>query len=99
MLCISLTFYIDFTDVWGEGSIQYSEKVIRAYMCHYATSLRLGHHATDEDIARIYKGGPNGWNDSSTLDFWIRVSAVLTAIRNGMNGKLIYNIVHLIDQI
>ena len=44
-------------------------------MCRYATKERLGHDATNEDIARIHNGGPNGWRSSSTEGYWRKVSA------------------------
>ena len=52
----------------------YSESVIRAYMSRYATERRLGRTVTNEDIARIHNGGPNGWNNSNTQGYWDKVS-------------------------
>jgi len=57
----------------GPGSYQYSERVIQAYMDRYATRSRLGHTATNEDIARIHNGGHNGYKKSSTLAYWQKV--------------------------
>ena len=59
-----------YDNVSGPGSMEYSRKVIQAYMNHYATVDRLGHPATDEDIARIHNGGPNGYRKDSTLGYW-----------------------------
>lgn len=73
--------------MWGEGSEGYSEDVIRAYMCRYAIPTRLGHDATDEDIARIQTGGPNGWRNDNTLNYWNAVSRAMTEIKNGMTGN------------
>ena len=39
----------------------YADKVVRCYMDRYATKKRLGRPVTQEDIARIHNGGPNGW--------------------------------------
>ena len=66
-----------FQSVMGAGSYAYSERVIQAYMDRYATERRLGHPATDEDIARIHNGGPNGYRRHSTLKYWRKVEAHL----------------------
>ena len=62
-----------FSDVWGMGSEAYSEQVIMSYMGRYATPARLGRQPTNEDIARIHNGGPNGYMRDSTLPYWERV--------------------------
>ena len=46
---------------------------IQAYMKRYATEARLGHAPTDEDMARIHNGGPNGYKNAATLDYWRKV--------------------------
>ena len=74
---------IEYKDVWGEGSIRYSEQVMTSYVSRYATSTRLGHVPTDEDIARIHHGGPDGWNDASTLEYWRNVSKAMNLARAG----------------
>ena len=62
-----------YENVSGAGSKEYSERVIQAYMDRYATEARLGRTATDEDIARIHNGGPNGYKRDSTLGYWEKV--------------------------
>ena len=62
-----------YENVSGPGSMEYSRRVIQAYMNRYATETRLGHPATDEDIARIHNGGPNGYQKDSTLGYWEKV--------------------------
>ena len=57
----------------GPGSYEYSEKVMQAYMNRYATCSRLGHEPTDEDIARIHNGGPDGYKRKATDDYWKKV--------------------------
>lgn len=57
----------------GPGSMEYSERVMQAYMSRYATARRLGHAPTDEDIARIHNGGPNGYRNPNTLGYWQKV--------------------------
>ena len=73
-----------YADLWGEGSVPYSENVIRAYVGRYATPSRLGHVPTDEDFARIHRGGSNGWNSSSTQEYWSQVSAAINLGKAGM---------------
>ena len=58
-------------------SKDYSERVIQAYMRRYATRSRLGRDPTDEDIARIHNGGPNGYKNDKTVGYWGKVSAYL----------------------
>ncbi len=69
--------------MWGIDSISYSEEVIMTYMCRYATEQRLGRPPTDEDIARIHNGGPNGFMNSSTDVYWNAVSACIQRIQAG----------------
>ena len=79
---------LTYTDVWGEGSVDYSEEIIRAYMCRYATQARLGRSPTYEDMARIYNGGPNGYADGGTLEYWQRFQVILGNIQlRGTQGK------------
>lgn len=56
---------------------QYAERVIRAYWARYATSKRLGHEPTPEDLARIHKGGPNGYRNINTIKYWAKVTNAL----------------------
>ena len=72
-----------YSDVWGIGSEAYSELVISSYMGRYATSERLGQQPTNEDIARIHNGGPNGFNRNSTVSYWKRVMTELVRQRSG----------------
>lgn len=64
-----------YKDCKGDGSTEYSKRVIRAYMQRYANSRRLRRQATDEDIARIHNGGPNGYEKPETLGYWEKVKA------------------------
>ena len=61
----------------GPGSIEYSKRVTQAYMNRYATEGRLGHKPTDEDIARIHNGGPNGYKNPATEKYWAKVKKEL----------------------
>ena len=73
--------------MWGEDSIEYSERVIRAYICRYATEARIGRVPTNETIARIHNGGPNGWKRKSTMAYWGKVKQALEDITNGETGQ------------
>lgn len=55
----------------------YADRVVRAYMDRYATAKRLGRTVTQEDIARIHNGGPNGHKKSATVKYWKKVQKVL----------------------
>ena len=61
----------------GHGSKTYSEQVMQSYMNRYATEARLGRKPTNEDIARIHNGGPNGYKKESTLKYWKKVEKCL----------------------
>ena len=50
---------------------------LQAYMKRYATEARLGHAPTDEDMARIHNGGPNGYKNPATVAYWQRVQKYL----------------------
>ena len=76
-----------YSDVWGIGSEAYSEEVIGSYMGRYATPQRLGRQPTDEDIARIHNGGPNGYRRDSTLPYWDKVMTELGRQRSGREAR------------
>jgi hypothetical protein len=54
-----------------------AKEIFRLYMARYATRERLGRHATMEDMARIWNGGPMGHKKTSTKVYWERVQSVL----------------------
>jgi len=56
----------------------YADLVVRGYMKRYATEKRLGRPVTQEDIARIHNGGPNGYKKKSTEKYWQKVKKVLS---------------------
>lgn len=66
-----------YSNVVGPGSYDYSEEVVMSYMGRYATRQRIGHAPTNEDIARIHNGGPNGFKSATTLQYWIKVNKCL----------------------
>ena len=57
-------------DAWN---VEKSEKIFSLYVGHYDTPQRLGHAATDEDMARTWNGGPNGWKKPCSIPYWKRV--------------------------
>ncbi len=57
--------------------MDYCRTMSLVYWDHYATTERLGHEPTIQDLARIHNGGPNGWKRASTLDYWRKVKVEL----------------------
>jgi hypothetical protein len=49
--------------------------VFNMYMRIYATQKRLGHTPTDQDRARIWNGGPKGWQVAATQKYYADVVA------------------------
>ena len=42
-------------------------------MGRYAAKSILGHDPSDEEKARIHKGGPNGHKSKDTVQYWVLV--------------------------
>lgn len=61
------------TDMLGNRAL--SVWVFNAYMNIYALPTRLGRAVTDQDRARIWNGGPNGYKISATAEYWIEVQS------------------------
>lgn len=59
------------------ADLEYSKRVFRAYMSRYATSRRIGRAVTDEDRARIWNGGPQGYKKFTTITYWNKVKGHL----------------------
>ncbi len=59
------------------AGLAYSKRVFRSYMARYATSRRLGRTVTDQDRARIWNGGPNGYRKTATIKYWNKVQKEL----------------------
>jgi len=59
------------------GGLDYSLEVFQRYMLRYATEKRLMRKVTDQDRARIWNGGPNGWKKDSTIGYWEKVQNAL----------------------
>jgi len=63
-----------YLDCYNRG---YADRTVRCYMDRYATERRLGREVTQEDIARIHNGGPNGYKKKATLKYWEKVKKEL----------------------
>ena len=50
-----------------------SYEIFKLYIGHYATKKRRGRKPTNEDMARIWNGGPNGYKKTSTIKYWNKV--------------------------
>ena len=54
---------------------QKSVEMLTIYLENY--SKHLGRAATDQDLARIWNGGPSGWRKNATIGYWRKVSSHL----------------------
>ena len=54
-----------------------SIEIFKMYINKYATAKRLGRTPTNEDMARIWNGGPNGFKKAGTKQYWLKVKAEL----------------------
>ncbi len=59
------------------GNRPLSVWICQKYLDLYATRRHLGHRPTDQDLARIWNGGPSGWKRSITLKYWRDVLRIL----------------------
>jgi uncharacterized protein (TIGR02594 family) len=55
------------------GNRPLSIDTFEKYMLIYATKQRIGRAVTDQDRARIWNGGPDGFKRDSTLGYWDKV--------------------------
>ena len=55
--------------------------VFDRYLWLYATPKRIGRPVTDEDRARIWNGGPDGWRRKATAGYWAKVKAKMGGAR------------------
>lgn len=66
-------YYIHADAYNREASIEIATK----YLNYYASKERLGREPTWEDLARIWNGGPNGYQKNSTIKYWQKVEPLL----------------------
>jgi len=66
---------------WGFGSKSetLSKAVARGYLEHWGEHYEkvTGKPVTEEVLARLWNGGPNGWKKRSTIKYWVKVNKVL----------------------
>lgn len=59
------------------GNRELSIWYFNEYMKIYATKAQLGHDPRQEEIARIHNGGPKGYKNSNTIQYWLKVRKIL----------------------
>jgi hypothetical protein len=59
------------------GNRSLSVWVCQRYLERYGTRAQIGREPSDEDLARIWNGGPNGWKKQSTSAYWTKVQKAL----------------------
>lgn len=64
-------------DMLGEEGAKLSRWVFAEYMRVYATEKRLGRPVTNEDRARIWNSGPNGWKKDNAIPYLLRYQAAV----------------------
>ena len=65
---------------WAEMTNRWAALgVFRIYTGHYCTEARLKRPVTDQDRARTWHGGPDGWKRRKTVAYWKRVRARMSA--------------------
>lgn len=74
---IKRVYGVDFMAPQMLGERYLSIAVFCLYMEIYATVAHLGHAPTNEDRARIWNGGPNGWRLPATEGYWAKVEAAM----------------------
>lgn len=56
---------------------QLSVWICERYIALYATEKSIGRMPTDQDRARIWNGGPQGWKSKRTLVYWAKVQKAM----------------------
>ena len=51
---------------------EYAKRIVLAYWDRYAPK-----NATNEQLARIHNGGPQGWKNSNTIKYWNKIKKEL----------------------
>jgi soluble lytic murein transglycosylase-like protein len=62
--------YYSYKDRWDVGK---SKEMFGKYLGYYGTQRRLGRKPTNEDFAKIWNSGPNGWKKNSSDYYWVKV--------------------------
>lgn len=79
---------IDVNNIYGKslkpqdmlGNRQLSIDTFYDYMAIYATEKQLGRPVTDQDRARIWNGGPSGYQRLTTVGYWAKVKKVIDTL-------------------
>lgn len=58
----------------------YASEMCYLYLLYWGDSKRLGREPTFEDLARIWNGGPKGYQKRSTISYWKKVNRKLQTI-------------------
>ena len=58
-----------------------SKEIFTLYLAYWGRHYhkKTGNPVTHEVLARIWNGGPNGWNKSATIPYWNKVKKELTS--------------------
>jgi len=69
--------------VWPHDCFSRSNSVaiFHTYQSIYCTKARLGRSVTDEDAARIWNGGPRGYQKKATIPYWERTQAAIKQLK------------------
>lgn len=59
------------------ADLEYSKRVMRAYLNRYAP--KAVHNNDFQTLSRIHNGGPMGYKNKSTIQYWNKVKKSLTA--------------------
>ena len=82
ILDINETYGTHYRSIDTKGNRKLSIKIFHRYIARYATLARLGREPTQEDIARIWNGGPNGYKKETTMSYWQDVKSYLKKSRS-----------------
>lgn len=63
---------------------QKSIEMFNIYVKNYATKKAVDRGVTQQDVARIWNGGPSGWHKECTVKYWEKVK---TALNNMGSNK------------
>jgi hypothetical protein len=62
------------------GNRELSEWVCREYINMYATEKAIGQAPSEEQMSRIWNGGPTGFRKKSTVGYWAKVKKILSEL-------------------
>jgi|TARA_Y100000289_G_scaffold18600_1_gene17849 hypothetical protein len=75
---VNRVFDMDFT-LDDRYEVHHSKNIANLYLAYWGSKYErnTGFQANAEVYARIWNGGPNGWNKKSTDKYWYKVKEVL----------------------